>query len=93
MGSGNLVLSLSNTEILMNPKGVLFHVNMEITKRRMELENTMKNRTLQVGEYRGVVHSLSPSGIVVRDDTGAERNFPLTRTRARQLLADTTTRK
>ena len=93
MGSGDLVLSLSNTEILMNPRDVLFHVNMEITKRRMELESSMKSKKLQLGEYRGTVQGLGNNSIVVRDDKGKDRTIPLTRTRARQLLADTTTRK
>lgn len=86
-------LELSDTEILMDMDAVLFHVNMELTKRRVELEGRVKNRTLSTGDFRGTVMGLEGGQLRVRSDTNVEKLVPLTRNRVRQLLADTITRK
>ena len=86
-------LELSDTEILMDMDAVLFHVNMELTKRRVELEGRVKNRTLSAGDFRGTVTGIEEGKLRVRSETGVEKLLPFTRNRVRQLLADTTTRK
>ena len=44
-----LTLELSDTEILMDMQGVLFHVNMELMKRRIELETKLKDQNFPMG--------------------------------------------
>ena len=82
-------LELSDTEILVDMQGVLFHVNMELMKRRIELESKLKTNRLSAGDFRGTIVSLEGNTIRAKCDTkGHERTFPLTRQRARQLLAE-----
>ena len=82
-------LELSDTEILVDLQGVLFHVNMELTKRRIELETRLKNKMLTCGDFRGTIVSIDAGTVRTRcESKGTERSFPLTRQRVRQLLAE-----
>ena len=84
-----LKVELSDTEILVDPQGVLFNLNLEITKRRIELEGRLKGAKLRSGEFEGAVVCVDERNIRCKCTTGTERAFPLTRQKIRQLLADT----
>lgn len=82
-------LELSDTEILVDMQGVLFHVNMELMKRRIELETKLKSNKILSGDFRGTIVALEGNTIRAKcDSNGKDRTFPLTRQRARQLLAE-----
>ena len=82
-------LELSDTEILMDPEGVLFHVNMELTKRRIELQERMKKAKFCANDLKGHVVCVGDGKIRVACETnGTERSVPISRPRIRQLLAD-----
>ena len=84
-----LTLELSDTEILMDMQGVLFHVNMELMKRRIELETKLKDQKFSHGDFKGKIVSVDEKNIRVKPETGTqERSLPISRTRIRQLLAD-----
>ena len=86
-------LELSDTEILMDMDAVLFHVNLELSKRRIELESRLKNSPLTLSDFRGTILGLENGKLRVKSEAGGEKMFPLTRNRVRQLLAETMTRK
>lgn len=86
-------LELSDSELLSNPGDMLFRLSLELQQRVTELETTLRGAPLSVGEFRGVVTGFGEGNVQLRNEAGTVKSVPLNRTRARQLLAATTTRK
>lgn len=83
----SLRLELSDTEIVLNSKEVLYQVHMLISQRRHELGEKVKNKKITVGDFQGTIVSIDAQGVLARSANGTEKVLSLNRQRIRQLLA------
>lgn len=86
-------IDLTELDILKDPTDALFKCSVEIQRLRHDLRQRLKGRSIQAGDFRGVVSSVNRNDIVVQNDDGVEKSLPLTTARLSQLLAEPTQRK
>ena len=87
-------IEFTDAEIIRDPTSALFRASVMISAQRRKIEGEIKGRPMSFSkDFRGVVTSVTPQHITIKNDAGVEKLLPLTEARARQLTGGDTTRK
>lgn len=88
----SLSINVSRFDILKDPAAALFKCNMLIHQAKSEMEQQIKGRDVNFGDFRGTITALDKTQMTVTNKQGVQKSVQLTPQRTVQLFKDETQR-